>query len=645
MRRNYNKASYAKASQDLQAIDWDRELCHLDISEAWAKFSSGLNERNSLRGLTRKLCTDFEHRLAKDIKNNPKAFWKYVNSRLQVRQKVGSLVRTDGSIAQTDLEKAEELSNFFASVFTTEDVSSIPRLDARTSAPVLEGIEVTEKAVRDKLEALNPSKSAGPDNFHPRFLKELAGELAYPLTILFNKSLKAARLPEEWKTAHITPIHKKGSRTTAGNYRPVSLTSVVGKTLEAIIRDALVQHMSAANLFTDAQHGFVPGRSCTTQLLVVMEEWTQLLERGEAVDTVYLDFRKAFDAVPHQRLLSKLEAYGVRGKLRDWVKDFLVQRKQRVVVNGKQSSWSTVKSGIPQGSVLGPVLFVVYINDMPEVVSSTVRIFADDSKLYHGIKGREDHDTLQRDLEALKVWSSTWQLPFNVDKCKVLHLGSGNNGLNYTLGDQDLLKTEEEKDLGVIVDHHLKFCTHTATAKNKGNQMLGLIKRSFAHLDEQTLPILFKTMVRPHLEYGNVIWGPHSKSGKQQLEKVQRRATRLIPTLRELPYSTRLQRLKLPTLEYRRQRGDMIQVFKIMKGLERVPVSCFFEPADQTATRGHNLKLKVPLARSRVRAQGFSVRTIKNWNSLPQEVVAAETVNQFKSRLDSHWEKRRYATE
>ncbi|CAH1277366.1 Hypp9585 [Branchiostoma lanceolatum] len=697
LRRNYNKASYTKARQDLQVIDWDGELNCTDVSEAWSNFSGILNniidecvpqsrskqrpdklymnsqamkakkrkrkawgrwkqtkahadfiryaiERNSLRSLTRDLRSKFEHRLVKDIKNNPKSFWKYTKSRLHVRQKVGALVRSDGSTAQTDQEKAEELNNFFASVFTSEDLSTIPRVDARQSETTLGSLEVTEEAVRKKLEALNPNKSAGPDNIHPRILRELAGELAYPLAILFNKSLKSAKLPEEWKVAHITPIHKKGARTQAGNYRPVSLTSVVGKTMEAIIRDALVRHMSAGNHFTDAQHGFVPGRSCMTQLLVVLEEWTQLLEKGEAIDAIYLDFRKAFDAVPHQRLLCKLGSYGVKGDLYNWVKDFLASRKQRVVLNGTSSSWTPVRSGIPQGSVLGPVLFVVYINDLPEAVSSTVRIFADDSKLYQGVKDNKGRVNLQKDLEALRDWSASWQLPFNVGKCKVLHMGNNNNRQIYTLGDQVLEETTAEKDLGVTVDNHLKFHTHTAQAKNKGNQMLGLIKKSFANLDEQTLPILFKTMVRPHLEYGNVIWGPHYKAGKQELEKVQRRATKMVPSLRELPYSTRLQRLKLPSLEYRRLRGDMIQVFKIMNGIDRILVQSFFAPVEQSVTRGHSLKLQVPLAKTRARSQVFSVRTVSSWNALPESVVSADSVNQFKSRLDKHWDCQKYVT-
>ncbi|KAI8508803.1 hypothetical protein Bbelb_139020 [Branchiostoma belcheri] len=342
-----------------------------------------------------------------------------------------------------------------------------------------------------------------------------------------------------------------------------------------------------------------------------MEEWTRLLQEGKPLDVVYLDFRKAFDTVPHVRLLRKLERYGVGGNIRNWVEDFLRLRKQRVVVNGQFSSWREVKSGIPQGSVLGPILFVIYINDLPEAVASGIKIFADDSKLYKTVHDKAGEDALQQDLNTVGEWSQAWQLLFNVTKCKVLHLGRTNLKNSYT------------------------------KAANKGNQVLGLIKRTFYNLDKDTVPTLFKTMVRPHLEYGNVIWGPHYSLDQQKVEAVQRRATKLVSGLRELPYSERLKRLRLPSLGYRRRRGDMIQVFKFLTGQERVQADNFFELAGGT-TRGHNFKLKVPLAKSRSRQHVFSVRVIKDWNSLPSTVVSSETVNQFKTRLDRHWEHLKY---
>ena len=462
------------------------------------------------------------------------------------------------------------------------------------------------------------------------------------MTILFCKSVEEGQLPELWKLGHITPIHKKGSRRSPGNYRPVSLTSVIAKLLESIIRDAIVEHMLINNLFADNQHGFVPGRSCMSQLLVVMEEWTKILQHGEQIDVLYLDFKKAFDSVPHQRLLSKLEGYGIQGNLLKWINCFLTGRKQRVVIEGEVSEWSEVKSGIPQGSVLGPILFVIFINDLPEAVRSTCRIFADDTKVYRNVTSAEGPVSLQTDLDSLVEWSDLWQLPFNSDKCHSMHLGYNNPNHVYHMGDKQLDQSNHEKDLGVLIDNQLKFHVHTTTACNKANQILAIARRSFEFLDEVTVPLLYSAMVRPHLEYGNTIWGPHYKLDQLAVEKVQRRATKLVPGLHDVPYCERLQRLSLPSLHYRRRRGDMIQVYKIKAGVVRLDQSIFFQDPPSSLTRGHKWKIFKNHAQKDVRRHTFSCRVVDDWNALPASVIDAKTVNEFKACIDRHWRNERY---
>ena len=226
-----------------------------------------------------------------------------------------------------------------------------------------------------------PNKSPGPDNIHPRLLKELADVLALPISLLFQKSLESKQLPQDWKSANVTPIFKKGNKGDSKNYRPVSLTSIICKMMENLVRKQLLDNLMMNDLILVHQHGFVVGRSCITNLLEVLDQWTQILDDGGTVDAIYLDFMKAFDTLPHHRLLLKLESYGVRGNVLAWLESFLSGRQQRVVVRSKQSKWGKILSGVPQGSVLGLCLFLLFVNDLPKVVNSNISMFADDTKL------------------------------------------------------------------------------------------------------------------------------------------------------------------------------------------------------------------------------------------------------------------------
>jgi hypothetical protein len=295
---------------------------------------------------------------------------------------------------------------------------------------------------------------------------------------LYKRSISEHKLPQTWKNANITAIFKKGSRKQAGNYRPVSLTSILCKTLESIVRDGIMEHMNDNKLFTQHQYGFRRGRSCVTQLLEIMDHWTDLLDEGKNIDVIYLDFQKAFDTVPHMRLLKKMEAYGICGEVLAWVKGFLETRNQRVVLGKDVSDWKSVKSGVPQGNVLGPVLFLIFINDLPTVVKCFVKLFADDTKSYTVVRNECDRQQLQRDLDSLCQWSNTWLLKFNAAKCKVMHIGRTNPNLDYFMTDQTTSNTSkinvvsEEKDLGVTFDPSLKFSKHIANCAAKANKVL-----------------------------------------------------------------------------------------------------------------------------------------------------------------------------
>ena len=290
--------------------------------------------RNHARSACRKAVRLYEKDIASQIKQNPKQFWRYVKSKLKVRQGVPNLEREYGTLTETDFAKAEVLNYFFKKVFTLEDDSELPNVEQMRVIHPSQEVTFTEDDIEGLLSKLNIAKSAGPDGLHPRILKDLSVQLAQPLFILFRMSLETGMLPDDWKIAQISPIFKKGHRYKPGNYRPVSLTAVFCKILEKLVRRNIIDHLEQNELIDPAQHGFVKGRSCVTNLLETFEQWTQILDDGGSIDVIYMEFMKAFDKVPHLRLLIKLQSYGICSKTLDWIKAFLAGRHQRVVVNG-----------------------------------------------------------------------------------------------------------------------------------------------------------------------------------------------------------------------------------------------------------------------------------------------------------------------
>ena len=394
--------------------------------------------------------------------------------------------------------------------------------------------------------------------------------------------------------------------------------------------------MESNNLFNNCQHGFRKHRSCVTQLLEVLNDLTNFIDNKENVDIIYLDFSKAFDTVPHKRLLNKLQANGIEGNILKWIESFLTDRKQRVKTNSSYSTYSSVKSGIPQGSILGPLLFIIFINDLPECVESLCKIFADDTKIYNT---SSKNQILQKDLHALMKWSEKWQLGFNIIKCCFLTVGNNKNNSNNSyymdLENKNKLKViEQEKDVGVIFSKNLKFDEHIDSIVKKANNVTGLIKRSFSYLDEEMFIKLYKSLVRPHLEYANVIWHPQFKRQSQLIEKVQRRATKLLTKLKDKPYHERLMALKLPSLKFRQTRADMIQTYKILNNIDNVNRNDFLKFCSRVSRDG-DIKLFKPYARTNLRTNFFSNRIIDTWNSLSLDTKNATSINSFKQGIDN----------
>ena len=612
--------------------------------EDWKKYAK---YRNQAKNECRKADREYEQNVAKQAKANPKVFYSYANSKMKVREGIGDLIDNNGEKVTDDKSKAEILNHFFCSVFTKEITDELPICEQKKEGSNFNNVTFTKEIVLKKLKNINASKSNGPDNIKACILKELANELCEPIALLFQKSLSEGTLPRVWKDANVTPLFKKGQKSKANNYRPVSLTCILCKIMESIIRDNLVSYLESNDFLSKFQHGFVSKRSCTTNLLATLDLWTEILDSGEPCDAIYLDFTKAFDSVPHLRLLEKLKSYGVGDCVLNWIRDFLIGRRQRVNINGQFSEWADVTSGVPQGSVLGPVLFVVYINDLPDILESLCQLYADDTKVFSKVDCIERKNQIQRDLDNLVSWADKWQLQFNSDKCHILHLGYKNSNYPYymrkhnSLEKVELTTSEYEKDLGILVDNELSFSKHVETQVRKANRLVGLIRRSFTYLDKDVMRQLFCALVRPHLEFGNVAWSPRHKKEINLIEKVQERATKIIPGMKNMNYEQRLKAMKLPSLCYRRKRGDLIEVFKYVNGFYNTNQNLLIKDPSKR-TRGHAHKLLKRPCNINLRLNFFSFRVVNNWNNLPSYVAEATTLNQFKSRLDKHFIKEMY---
>ena len=363
---------------------------------------------NAATNEVRKSNRNFEHKLAQNIKSDSKSFYAYVRSKQNVRDKVGPLEDNFGNIVTQGFLMAEELNMHFSSVFTREDTSSLPVPETKfkgSEGERMGQLVVTPEVVASKINNMKENKSPGVDGISPKILKETVAQISTPLAHVFNMSLQEGIVPLEWKEANIIPLFKKGSRNKSVNYRPVSLTSVICKLLETIMRDHMMDFLVKHKLINPSQHGFLKARSCLTNLLCFFEEITKWVDDGSPVDVIYLDFQKAFDKVPHQRLILKLKSHGMGNSILNWIEQWLTDRRQRLVVDGEVSSWKSVLSGVPQGSVLGPILFLVYIDDLEEGVTGNILKFADDTKLSRKTKEIGDKQKLQDDIDQLVRWS------------------------------------------------------------------------------------------------------------------------------------------------------------------------------------------------------------------------------------------------
>ena len=543
--------------------------------------------RNKMKNTLRRKHKDFINNLGELTKKNPKRFWSYIKCRKKCNV-IPDLMHFNGKTGETNQDIANMFNSFFQSVFNKRDINNKCPDVEKCKLPSLGNFQITIEEVHTILKSLDKNKSSGPAEIPPIVLSQCANSLAPSLCALINKSLELGQFPENWRSANICPIYKSGDKSDITNYRPISLLSVASKVAERCIFNRIYPLLHD-QIYT-LQHGFMKGRSTVTQLLQVLHDILKSVIKGEQVDMVYLDREKAFDKVPHDLLIEKLQSFGIYGNLLKWLNSYLTNRQQRVVLEGKSSSWLEVTSGVPQGSSLGPLLFISYINDMPlKLRHSTIALFADDSKCYRRITKVQNCQELQDDINHLFKWSVEWGMSFKIEKCFVLSINQSNKHqpFKYTMNDVTLSTVNEVKDLGIFLDTKLSWDKHIRYTTANARKLTGLIKRTVGHsAPVSVLQQLYSSIVMPQLEYATPVWKSLSKSQIQTLEQIQRSYTKCMFGY-ESPhtYPDRLDRLNMLPLSYRRDISDLCQLYKFIQDPRSLPPDSVHFRNDQRCTR------------------------------------------------------------
>jgi len=588
----------------------------------------------------------YKHAKAKETKivnsGNPSAFDRYCNRRFTNRSLIGPIRMPDSQLFTVNPDKkADIFQDFFVSSYT-KDNNIIPNTDhCGGTTHKISSISFNPYYVNKAIKRLKPKAKGGPDQLSPLFIKKCSLWLAPALALLFQRSFDTGFFPAIWALSYVTPIFKSGDRADVGNYRPIALTCVMCKLMESIIKDQLLQYLLNSNLINKDQHAFIKKHSTAGNLLECTNDWGLKLNLKRCVDVIYIDYKKAFDSIVHTKLLVKLQSFGIEGRLLAWISSFLANRTQRVVVENCFSAERSVQSGVIQGSVLGPILFLLYVNDVSSTLQGNVqlKLFADDLKIYTSIDADISHthaSELQSCLDSLCDWSKAWQLTINSAKCSILSLHSRKNccSHDYYVDGNRLPNQSKMKDLGITVDDKLTFKDHINKVVTDANRRVCLLFRGFVCKQPTFLRRAYITYIRPLLEYNTIIWNPSLKKYIDLIENVQRKFTKRIPGLENLAYEERLGRLNLESLEIRRLRSDLVYYHKIFLGVTPHAVSDFFTlriPPSQL--RRSTSSIIKPVKASNGYLSSFRFRSVDAWNALPEKLKQSKTINEFKTGL------------
>jgi len=547
-----------------------RKFSRLKSEESYSDFSNLRSQVKSLSVITYK---NFIAHAENLINSDPKYFWKFVNSKRSSSRIPGEMYLNNSSLNDPQ-SIVDGFAKYFAKVYlppSSVDIS--PNVQFEDGSISL--LDFSEDEIIKACKMLTPNFTSGFDMLPAFLVSDCAHILAKPLSYLFNKSLQLQTFPERWKITNICPIFKSGDKSDISNYRPISIISNFSKILEkCIINRLLLQILPKISIH---QHGFVKNRSTTTNLVCITQYISDAMDKGGQVDVLYTDLAKAFDRVDTGILLQKVKAFGFSFQLVNFFKSYLTSRSCFVTYNGFSSLPFIPSSGVPQGSILGPMLFLVFINDLADSLDCLKLLFADDLKMFASINTKTDCQRLQGQLQVLEEWCSRNKLEINVSKCRVVSFTKRKKPVhfNYILNNCIIQKTDNFTDLGVIFDCKLRFNLHIESKIKAASKMLGFIIRSSRDMNNtDSIMLLYTSYVRSILEYASTIWSPYYECYTKSLESVQRKFLKFLfwkkhkkyPP-RGYPHNELCSEFNVPTLELRRKFSDIKFLNKLLNNV------------------------------------------------------------------------------
>lgn len=576
--------------------------------------------------LEKDMFRDYITTIENNISNNPRSFWSYVKTK-----NGNNLYPAILHYGQKSSNCGEDICNMFSEYFHStfsnhkQDHSFDDIIDKNLTVTDIEKIEIVKEEVYELLKTLDLSKTAGPDNIPAIFIIKCARSLSTPLTNLFERSLSEGVVPVIWKSAYITPIHKKGPKNDVVNYRPISKLCLFAKILEKIIHGQV--YASLKHTFSDEQHGFLKGRSTTSNLILCSDYLSEHMSKPSQVDVVYTDYSKCFDSIDHLLLLRKLQCVGIRGNLYRWFTSYVQNRYQTVVLNGYTSRSLHIPSGVPQGSLLGPLLFNIYVNDIAKCLkSSKILIYADDMKILFPINSIEDAQQLQDDLIRLEHYCFNNKLNLNVSKCYICSYTRKPYPIifDYKLKNNNVTRVNFIRDLGITFDSKLLFDDHINNIVNKASRALGFILRISSDFNSiKTLKILYCAFVRSNLEYVSQVWNPNYNIYISRIERIQERFIRYLQfkVKTYLPdYIKRCQKFHILPLYERRLIADLAYLLNIanasidcpeLLGYVGLRVPC--------ASLRRHCMLQVPGVNTNYRQNSYLLRASRCFNEIARQ--------------------------